>query len=159
MCPQNLIFLLCVMVATFLWQTKYLYLLVIFTRHFAFVFSFPQVGSLITLSGIMQIIDTCEANGVVVSHSVLITNIVWVTSDQPHDILTRGLLLATGSVWRRYLFICCHQICIQLVNNTQWQLNGPVCTQNIEPTRALFGLNICSILSFLWTQRRPGETL
>ena len=26
MCPQNLIFLLCVMVATFLWQTKYLYL-------------------------------------------------------------------------------------------------------------------------------------
>ena len=64
-----------------------------------------------------------------------------------------------GPVWRRYLFICCHQICIQLVNNTQWQLNGPVCTQNIEPTRALFGLNICSILSFLWTQRRPGETL
>lgn len=69
----------------------------------------------------------------------------------------RGLILAQcdGDI---YLFAVI-QICIQLVNNTQWQLNGPVCTQNIEPTRALFGLNICSILSFLWTQRRPGETL
>ena len=91
---------------------------------------------------------------VTVSQSVFITNIV-TTPMMPWPLAGANI----GPVWRRYLFICCHQICIQLVNNTQWQLNGPVCTQNIEPTRALFGLNICSILSFLWTQRRPGETL
>ena len=98
---------------------------------------------LLTLARQMEECDT-------VSQSVFITNIV-TTPMMPWPLAGA----VTGPVWRRYLFICSHQICIQLVNNTQWQLNGPVCTQNIEPTRALFGLDICSILSFPWTQRSP----
>ena len=104
----------------------------------------------------MQIIDTCEANGGV-CHSQSSLQTLWPPPWCPDQWHWSGLVLGQcgGDI---YLFAVI-QICIQLVNNTQWQLNGPVCTQNIEPTRALFGLNICSILSFLWTQRRPGETL
>ena len=108
----------------------------------------------------MQIIDTCKANEGVVSHSQCSTGCIhYKHCEGDHSWVL--IPCSAGRAWRIYLFICCHQICIQLVNNTQWQLNGPVCTQNIEPTRALFGLDICSILSFPWTMNteKPPERL